>query len=317
MTATTPSSPAYREGASIWVWDDAGRFAFPRIGVEAVGRDWETAFGISLCMGMPGGRLLLANRDEPPLPVGDSQGRPRVLGAGPMRFECLAPLTHWRVTFAGDVLAIDVDDFLAAGHPRPVASDRTEAARAHARARRARRRTAVGAGNVRTRRRLGAGRAALGAVVLGDGHGRRRRSRDAVHRWRPPHSPQGREPQRLRRLPRAQLAVRRVPERPGLRIHPLPPAARRLGEVPRGLAPRRRRDPARARRGHAVDDRPRGRPARTSPSRCRRRRGPCASRARRSCRRSGRRGPSATAPLSRCCTPGSRGTAGTTKPPSA
>ena len=63
---------------------------------------------------------------------------------------------------------------------------------------------------------------------------------DRVHRWRPSHPPKGREPQRLRRLLRAQLAVGVLSERPRLRIHPLPPAARRFGEVPRGLASRRR-----------------------------------------------------------------------------
>ena len=54
------------------------------------------------------------------------EGRPRVLGAGPLRLACLDPLSRWRVTFEGDALAIDVDDFLAAGTPRPVPSDRTE-----------------------------------------------------------------------------------------------------------------------------------------------------------------------------------------------
>ena len=126
MTASTPTSAAYREGASIWLWDDDGRFGFPRVGVEAVGRDWETAFNVALCMGMPGGRLLLVNRAEPPVPVRDSQGRPRVLGAGPLRLACVEPFSRWRVTFEGDALAIDVDDFLAAGTPRPVPSDRTE-----------------------------------------------------------------------------------------------------------------------------------------------------------------------------------------------
>ena len=125
MTASTPSAPTYREGASIWMWDDAGRFGFPRVGVEAVGRNWETAFGVALCMGMPGGRLLLVNGDEPPLPVRDGRGRPRVLGAGPLRFECLEPLARWRISFDGDVLAIDVNDFLEGGTARPVPSDRT------------------------------------------------------------------------------------------------------------------------------------------------------------------------------------------------
>ena len=126
VTAFTPDSPTYREGASIWLWDDAERFAFPRVGVEAVGRDWETAFNVALCMGMPGGRLLLVNGPGPSLPVRDDEGRPRVLGAGSLRFECLEPLARWRITFDGPVLAIDVEDFLAAGAPRPVPSDRTE-----------------------------------------------------------------------------------------------------------------------------------------------------------------------------------------------
>ena len=115
---------------------------------------------------------------------------------------------------------------------------------AHARGRRAHGHPAVGAGNLRPRRRLGAGRAALGTAVRSDGVGHRRRHGDRVQRWRPSHPPQGRQSERLRRLLRAQLAVGVVPERPGLRIHPLPPAARRIGEVPRGMAPRRRRDPA-------------------------------------------------------------------------
>jgi hypothetical protein len=126
MTASTPSSPTYREGVSIWLWDDAGRFGFPRVGVEAVGRNWKTSFGVALCMGMPDGRLFLVSRDEPPLPVCDGRGRPRVLGAGPLRFESLEPLAHWRITFEGDALAIDVNDFLARGTPRPVPSNSTE-----------------------------------------------------------------------------------------------------------------------------------------------------------------------------------------------
>ena len=115
------------------MWDDAGRFGFPRVGVEAVGRNWETAFDVALCMGMPGGRLLLVNGDEPPLPVRDGQGRPRVLGAGPLRFECLEPLARWRITFDGDALAIDVNDFLAGRNSttRPERPHRTD--RAHAR----------------------------------------------------------------------------------------------------------------------------------------------------------------------------------------
>ena len=108
VTATPPTLPTYREGTSLWLWDDAGRFGFPRIGVEAVGATWESTFGVALCMAHPGGRLFVVTSDEAPHPVSDEHGRPRVLGAGPLRFECVEPFVHWRVTFDGDV-ALDVD----------------------------------------------------------------------------------------------------------------------------------------------------------------------------------------------------------------
>jgi hypothetical protein len=123
VTAETPASPDYREGASMWVWDDRGRFAFPRIGIEAVGATWERSFGAALCMAMPGGRLLLVNEDAPPHPVTDDRGRPRVLGAGPLRFECAEPFAHWRLTFDGRVVSIDVGDFLARGDHRVPAGE--------------------------------------------------------------------------------------------------------------------------------------------------------------------------------------------------
>jgi hypothetical protein len=118
VTAVPTKSSTYREGASIWMWDDAGRFGFPRIGVEAVGSSWQTSFGVALCMATPDGRLLLVTADGSPHPIADGAGRPRVLGAGPLRFECVEPFVQWRVAFDGDATAIDVHDYLAGGNPR-------------------------------------------------------------------------------------------------------------------------------------------------------------------------------------------------------
>jgi hypothetical protein len=115
MTADAPTAPTYREGVSIWLWDDAARFGFPRIGVEAVGATWDTAFGVALCMAKPGGDLLLVTEDGPPHPVSDGDGRPRVLGAGPLSFRCVEPFAQWRVEFDGDTVATDVDAYLARG----------------------------------------------------------------------------------------------------------------------------------------------------------------------------------------------------------
>jgi hypothetical protein len=118
ITARPPASPSYREGASMWIWDDAGRFGFPRIGVEAVGQRWTTSFDTSFCMASPGGRLLLVNGIHAPLPVEDGDGRPRVLGAGPLRFDCVEPFERWRLDFAGDAIVTDVDRFLEGGAPK-------------------------------------------------------------------------------------------------------------------------------------------------------------------------------------------------------
>lgn len=118
ITAGIPASPSYREGVSMWVWDDAGRFGFPRIGVEAVGATWTTSFRIAFCLAHPGGRLHLVTDDHPPLPVADERGRPRVLGAGPLRFECIEPFRHWRLTFDGSVVSLEADEHLRGGVAR-------------------------------------------------------------------------------------------------------------------------------------------------------------------------------------------------------
>lgn len=123
VTPEVPPAPTHREGASIWVWDDTGRRCFPRIGVEAVGATWTTSFATAVCMAWPDGRLLLALGDDAPHPVNDSRGAPRVLGAGPLRFECLEPFEHWRITFDGTALSTDVRSYLAEGLPKPRLSE--------------------------------------------------------------------------------------------------------------------------------------------------------------------------------------------------
>ena len=43
VTTALPPTPEYREGTSMWIWDDAGRVGLPRIAVEALGATWDTA----------------------------------------------------------------------------------------------------------------------------------------------------------------------------------------------------------------------------------------------------------------------------------
>lgn len=122
ICAVTPADPAYREGASLFVWDDAGRVGFPRMGVEAVGATWDRARKVLFYVGFADGRVLAAARDETPHPVADAEGRPRVLGAGPLRLECIHPFRQWRLRFNGTVddggsaipLLLEIDARMAA-----------------------------------------------------------------------------------------------------------------------------------------------------------------------------------------------------------
>jgi hypothetical protein len=113
VTALAPSDPTRREGASMWIWDDAGRFGLPRVAVEAVGATWTEHRTIMFNVAFPDGRVLVSWGNEAPhRPEGDD-GIPRLLGGGPLRLECVEPFARWRVTFDGNAVETTVEHQLA------------------------------------------------------------------------------------------------------------------------------------------------------------------------------------------------------------
>ena len=101
-----PEDPEMRESASIWLFEDNGDFAFPRIGIEAVGATWEH-HRVDCNVALPGGRILRQSERRATLPASINDGLSTVLGAGGLRFECIEPFHRWRVRF---------DDTLYDGH---------------------------------------------------------------------------------------------------------------------------------------------------------------------------------------------------------
>ena len=96
-------SPDFMEGVNVWLWDDAARIALPRVAVDGMGARWDEAHMVSVNGALPGGRnLMLRGTGKPHDPL-DAQGRPRVRGAGPLRFECLDPFRRWQLSFEGAV----------------------------------------------------------------------------------------------------------------------------------------------------------------------------------------------------------------------
>jgi hypothetical protein len=98
--AKQPDDPEMRESVNAWIWDDSGTFGIPRIGIEAVADQWET-HDIQVNLAFADGRVYNVSGPGPvhePIAV---DGRPAVLGAGPLSFEMIEPFRHLRMTLDG------------------------------------------------------------------------------------------------------------------------------------------------------------------------------------------------------------------------
>ncbi len=103
-----PDEPDMHESMNAWIWDDGVEFGMPRIGVEAVGRQWET-HEIQINVAFADGRIFNVLRSAPIHDKLDSAGRPRVLGAGPLSFEVVEPYGHLRMRVSGEAAATTVE----------------------------------------------------------------------------------------------------------------------------------------------------------------------------------------------------------------
>lgn len=98
--AERPDNPEMRDSASMWISDDRGALGLPRIGIEAVASDWD-AHQLQLNVAFPDGRVYRLREAGKSLPALDDEGRPTVLGTGPLAFRCVEPFRTWTVTFQG------------------------------------------------------------------------------------------------------------------------------------------------------------------------------------------------------------------------
>ena len=95
-----PDQPEMRESTSIWLFEENGEFALPRIGIEGEASSWDDRLHQSN-FALGGGRILDgAGRGPVPSPFGPD-GRPTVFGAGPLTFRCIEPFRRWAMTFDG------------------------------------------------------------------------------------------------------------------------------------------------------------------------------------------------------------------------
>jgi hypothetical protein len=101
MLPEKPQDPEMRESASIWLFEEGGAFGFPRHGLEAQGKVWET-HRFDCNFAFTGGRVLRESTRGPTRSSIGPDGRSNVLGAGPISFRCVEPFRKWVVSYDGE-----------------------------------------------------------------------------------------------------------------------------------------------------------------------------------------------------------------------
>lgn len=103
MLSERPDDPELRESASIWLYDDSGEFGFPRIGIEAQGKEWDN-HRFDANFAFADGRVLKQSTRAPTRPSIDAEGKSSILGAGGLMFRCLEPFRRWQIRYDGDAV---------------------------------------------------------------------------------------------------------------------------------------------------------------------------------------------------------------------
>jgi hypothetical protein len=98
--ADRPDNPEMRDSVSLWVADDRGEVALPRIGIEAVAANWD-AHDIQVNVAFPDGRVFRLRENRRSLSAYGLDGRPTVLGAGGLVFRCIEPFNTWTMSYEG------------------------------------------------------------------------------------------------------------------------------------------------------------------------------------------------------------------------
>jgi hypothetical protein len=98
-----PDHAEMRESVSIWMFEESGAFAFPRMGIEAEASSWEHR-RLQGNFAFADGRVMNGAGVGPAPSAIDAEGRPSVIGAGALTFRCIEPFRRWSVTFDGPVV---------------------------------------------------------------------------------------------------------------------------------------------------------------------------------------------------------------------
>lgn len=94
-----PDRPGTRDAVNVWIEEANAAFGM-RIGIEATAPKWD-AHEIWLDIAFADGRVISLRDEGPRHDPHDADGRPAILGAGPLRFQCVEPFTVWTCSYHG------------------------------------------------------------------------------------------------------------------------------------------------------------------------------------------------------------------------
>jgi hypothetical protein len=114
-----PQNPEMRDSVSFWVVDDHGGIGLPRIGIEAVGANWD-AHDIQVNVAFPDGRVYRLRTNGPSLPAEGPDGRATVLGAGGLVFRCVEPFGTWTMSYDGPAVQTSSADLIEGNKDGPL-----------------------------------------------------------------------------------------------------------------------------------------------------------------------------------------------------
>lgn len=101
--AEQPRDPEMRESASLWIYEENGAFALPRVGIEAEAKSWDMR-RVQANFALGDGRILDATGSGAAHSPLGPDGRPTVFGAGPLSFRCIEPFRRWAMTYDGTAI---------------------------------------------------------------------------------------------------------------------------------------------------------------------------------------------------------------------
>ena len=114
--AKQPDDPEMRESVNAWIWDDSAGFGAPRIGIEAGADQWDT-HDVQVNVAFADGRVFNIYSPGPIHDPFGADGKPRILGAGPLSFEVVEPYGLLRMRLDGEATGSTVDAQISGALP--------------------------------------------------------------------------------------------------------------------------------------------------------------------------------------------------------